>query len=173
MVVVFGQASTRVRGDNKTLCDLINLEVHVSNPSYDAIVQRMRERSYVLFRDTFRHKAGYLNTHDWRVRECNKAADLVCNACLGLEQDVSDIDTGSIADALHAGAQMQLYSDGGFKAGRGASAFVVVLSRYSGSQWVAELAGYKGVFMTDAGSAFQAEVVAADMAIEFARELAF
>ena len=66
-------------------CDLINLEMRLAIPSYDDIVKRMRERSYVLFRGTFRQKLGYLITHDWRVRECKKAADLLCNVCLGLE----------------------------------------------------------------------------------------
>ena len=129
--------------DNKTLADLINLEAHVTTPSYEAIVHRMRERCFALFWHTFGHKAGYLNTHDWRVRECNKAADLVCNVCLQLASDVNDIDVRTIAKTLHGGAVSQLYSDGGFK-GSGASAFVAVPSKDSGPKWVASLAGHQG-----------------------------
>eukprot|EP00959_Pyramimonas_sp_CCMP1952_P373647 7825127-Pyramimonas_sp.AAC.1 len=69
--------------------------------------------------DTFRHKAGHRNA---QARECNKAADVACNVCLGLQHDVRHIDIRSIADAPGTGAHLQLYSDCDFKAGRGAPA---------------------------------------------------
>ena len=40
-----------------------------------------------------------------------------------------------------------------------------------GAQMERSLADHKGVYMTEATSAFQAEIVAADMAVQFARQI--
>ena len=112
-------------------------------------------------------------THEWRVRECNVAADLVCNVMLQAEEDVNTANIPTVAASIRNGAQLQLFSDGGFNAGIGASGFVVVLHHWDEARerWCATLAGCRGIRLRQAHSAFQAEVVAAEMAINFAVEL--
>ncbi len=61
---------------------------------------------------------------------------------------------------------MQIFSDGGYCDGAGASGFVVVsIGRRPPFERVLE--GYRGVFLHEAVSAFQTEMVAAELAVQF------
>ena len=66
---------------------------------------------------------------------------------------------------------MQLYSDGGFNGVNGACGFVAVVNVWDSNVWEAKLAGCRGTYLQDARSAFEAEVIAADMAVAFADDV--
>ena len=66
---------------------------------------------------------------------------------------------------------MQIFSDGGFNGTSGAAAFVVVLADPSAANKRC-LGGHRGIWIPEALSAFQAELIAADIAVELAREIA-
>ena len=78
------------------------------------------------------------------------------------------IDLPYILSSIANRAHIQLFSDGGYREGRGASAFAVVVIEWREGYRNARLAGAKGSLLSEAASVFQAEVVAADMATKFA-----
>jgi hypothetical protein len=80
---------------------------------------------------------------------------------------MEDLDVHDIASRLAAGHVLQLYSDGGFNGTNGAAAFVVVCSEWEGGSWQARVCGYRGTYMNETVSSFQAELVAAEAAITF------
>ena len=67
--------------------------------------------------------------------------------------------------------RIQIYSDGGFDGVRGAAGVVPICYQCIRGEWVPVAEGYRGLFMKTARSAFHAELVAADAAIQLAFEL--
>ena len=72
-----------------------------------------------------------------------------------------------VFEALSKGYSLQIHCDGGFCAGAGAAAFVVHIVEPRSNQ--ISRAGYKGVYLAAAVSAFQAEVTAIDLATKFVK----
>jgi hypothetical protein len=157
--------------DNETIAQLMNLEARVENEFYELMIARMRQNVYEAFSQHFEYKGGYLSCHDWRPREYNAQADAVCNWVLDECCDMEDLDVHNIAARLAAGQVLQLFSDGGFTGACGAASFVVVCSAYEDGELKAFNCGYRGAFMSIAVSSFQAELVAAEMAISFSMVL--
>ena len=87
-------------------------------------------------------------------------------ACLSVDALDHDLVAQRVAD----GSCMQFFSDGGFREGAGAAAFVVVKVNSTAAVERA-LAGRKGVLIAQSFSAFQTELLAADMAAEFAERV--
>ena len=123
---------------------------------------------HALFSKAFQYKNGFMNPFEWRAREFNAAADLACNVILDSRAPVHTIDTPTLVAALRSGSNIQFYSDGGYRCGRGACAFVIVLSTRVDGFWSAELAGLSGIYLEDGVSSFHAEILAAEMATDFA-----
>ena len=70
---------------------------------------------------------------------------------------------------MRAGHCLQIHSDGGYTCGAGAAAFVVHAVDVHAD--LIHRVGYSGVFMSNAHSAFHAEITAIDLAISFVRAL--
>ena len=157
--------------DNKTIAQLLNLETRICNLTYAKQIGKMRENLFLGYTRYFDYKCGFLSCFDWRPREFNKLSDRICNWVLDRKSDVLSLDLHRVASELSQGASLQIQSDGGFVDGAGAAAAVLVVYRYDGEKWQAEALGYKGVFVDNAASAFHAELLAADLAIQLALEI--
>ena len=66
---------------------------------------------------------------------------------------------------------VQMFCDGGFNRGVGAAAFVVTCVKWNGESFTSILSGATGKYISDARSAFHAEVTALDLAVDFVRKL--
>ena len=157
--------------DNETVAGLMNAEIQIRNEHYESIIARMRQNLFTAFSDSFDYKGGYFSCHDWRPREYNQQADAVCNWVLDDCKDVEDLDALEISTKLAAGQVLQLFSDDGYDGASGAASFVVVCSEYKHGSWHTAICWYKGIYMQEAHSSFQAELIAADAAITFAFDL--
>ena len=69
-------------------------------------------------------------------------------------------------------AGIQVFSDGGYQEGHGAAAFAVALIQHDGHKFISTMIGARACPIAPARSAFQAEVAALDLAIEFLIHLA-
>ena len=87
------------------------------------------------------------------------------------EGDISNFDLQDIADRLKCREHLQIHSDGGYKENTGAAAVVFLTFALNDGMWTASVLGYFGVLITNAKSVFQAELLAADMAIIKALEI--
>ena len=114
-------------------------------------------------------REAFWGSHVWRPREYNKLSDRVCNWILKDRANLERIDMERVRLAMQHGACLQISSDGGFKEGVGAAAIAVVLiigdvldidSRTA-------IASYMAKHWQQACSAFQMELIAAEMAILF------
>ena len=157
--------------DNETIANLLNLEARVENEFYEPTIARMRQNTFTAFSEYYEYKGGYLSCHDWRPGEFNKQADAACNWILDDRSDIADLDVHDIASRLLTGQVLQLFSDGGYGGASGAAAFVAVCSVLRNDVWHATICGHRGIYMHVAVSSFEAELVAADAAIEFALEV--
>ena len=72
-----------------------------------------------------------------------------------------------------AGQALQIFSDGGFKEGIGAAAFVVVVINAMETNVEERIAigGFAGKYFPEAKSASQMELIAAEMGINYARQV--
>ena len=131
----------------------------------------MRENIFGTYGKHFEYKRGYLNCHDWRPREFNQQADAVCNWVLDDDEDIDELDLHQVASRLTRYKALQIFSGGGLDGSRGVAAFVVVGSTWENCTWRIEIFGFRGILIRDAVSAFQAEIIAADAAIAFAKDL--
>ena len=118
-----------------------------------------------LFETTFETKAGFLNPVEWRPREYNSPPDVVCNWVLAKRADIVKLETSDAIEAVARGGALQLFCDGGFVAGIGALSFVVHV--YGKGPGPCRQIGYIGKFIPQARSAFQAEITALQLAIEW------
>ena len=132
-----------------------NIEMAVNTPLYEGEVHRIRQALKDIFSNTFETKAGYLNPVEWRPREYNSPPDTVCNWVLDQRDDLSNLSLDSAIDAVTAGMPLQIHSDGGFRDGVGAAAFVV--HAHESRTGTITRIGYSGSFMCSARSAFHAE----------------
>ena len=66
---------------------------------------------------------------------------------------------------------LQIHSDGGFDGARAAAGIVLVSFDYIDCKLVPTAEGYKGVYIEHARSAFQAELLAADIAVSTALDI--
>ena len=108
---------------------------------------------------------------DWRPREFNASADHVANCVPAARADICTLDKSRICESRSSACGLQVFSDGGFVQGRGAAAFVVTSVHCVGDELVQESLGARGVWMQGAVSAFQAEVIALDLATDFVASL--
>ena len=69
---------------------------------------------------------------DWRSREFNKAADHVANCVIADGADVDTLRNVNSSELLEKAVALQIFSDGGFANGIGATAFVLVCVRDTG-----------------------------------------
>ena len=118
----------------------------------------------------FEHKAGYLATHDWRPREYNKTADLLCNIALDNACNLRQQFVPSIADLLGQGASLQIYSDGGLRGSSGAAAFAAFVVDVANASSLT-LVLVDAIHLEAQDSAFAMEVIAADRAIQAAVDI--
>ena len=95
----------------------------------------------------------------------------VCNWDLDERSDMDELDVQTVVSRLASGQMLQIYSDGGFDGVCGAASVVLVFNTFEGGVWHASTGGYRGVYISSARSAFQAELIGADAAISFAIEL--
>ena len=157
--------------DNETVANHMNLEAKVDSDFYEPMITRMRQNVYKAFTETFEYKGGFLSCHEWRPREYNSQADAVCNWVLDERSDMDELDVQIVVSRLASGQMLQVYSDGGFDGVCGAASFVLVFNTFEGGVWHASTGGYRGVYISNARSAYQAELIGADAAISFAIEL--
>ena len=128
-------------------------------------MDRIRSGLRVLYDSPFEYKGGYLPPVDWRPREFNSPPDVVCNWVLDGKADLDDLDLGPVVQAISQERCFQVHCDGGYKDGVGAASFVVhAIDPASG---VVERLGYRGAFLSRARSAFQAELIALETAVQF------
>ena len=116
------------------------------------------------------YKATVCNPCDWRPREYNTPPDLMCCKILDTEADVCTAEPERIARRIDGGESLQIYSDGGFRNGRGAAACVAFGIRPGTLE--AEAVGIHGVFLATATSPFETELVGAELAINLATDIA-
>ena len=95
----------------------------------------------------------------------------MCNWVFDRRVTLENLELHPIAEKLSRGCALQVHSDGGFDGQYGASAAVLVCLTCIDGVWVPAVEGYRGVFLESARSAFHAELVAADMAIELANAI--
>ena len=156
--------------DNATLADLSNGLVPIRHEHYRAPIQRIRLGIKDIFK-TVQYKASFLEPVDWRAREFNTAADHIANYILDQRMDVSRWDEDIVMRSREAICGVQIFSDGGYAARdggvkSGAAAVVVILIPKNGGVQCAYLGGWAGWYLAEARSAFEAEVIALDKAVE-------
>ena len=172
--------------DNKTVTNISNGVAQVTNEHYKAPFHRIRQRLYDLYRDSFGYKAGFLDPIDWSPREYNTAADHVANCVLAHSSDIDTLGDEVRQQICHSTVGIQIFCDGGYVGGRGASAFVVCIVkpreiaradsddpctlRQAGFE--TKLLGARGILIERATSSFQAEALALDAAVEWVAKLA-
>ena len=158
--------------DNASLADLANGVLAIKNDFYKAPVHRIRNRIREIF-DVVQYKGLFLEPVDWRPREYNTAADHIANYILDQGRDETSWEERVVLDNLDNIRGLQIFSDGGYAArgGRnkvGAAAVVIVVIPREGGADNAYIAGWAGWFLAHARSAFEAEVIALDKAVELA-----
>ena len=90
---------------------------------------------------------------------------MVCHIVLSRREGVDKLDPQELAEKVEAGWHLQVISDGGFSAGLG-SCGVVVVAIAPNPPFDRAVIGYRGLFLNEAVSAFQAEIVAAEFAVQ-------
>jgi hypothetical protein len=159
--------------DNQTLANIANGTARVTNPYYRAPLDRIRAGIGHLYGAHFEYKSAFLDPVDWRPREFNTAADHVANCVLAEGANVDTLREEEFAMHLQQSTAIQVFSDGGFVSGTGAAAFVIVAVTDAGEEFQCELIGARGVLVKDARSAFHMEVLALELAIEFALNIMY
>jgi len=127
--------------------------------------------TYEVYRDAFEYKAGFLSCHDWRPREYNALADRVCAWVFKKGESIQDLDIVTVSEEIASDSCIQIHSDGGYNGKAGAAGVVIVRFKLKDGEWIPSALGYRGVYIPDARSAFQAELIAAKLAISIAQEL--
>ena len=84
---------------------------------------------------------------------------------------MQNLDVATASEMLAGTPAIQIHSDGGYNGKVGAAGAVLVRFGFEDGGWVPTVLGYQGEYLPDARSAFQAEVLAAKLAISIALEL--
>ena len=170
--------------DNKTVGSIANGISKITNPHYQAPLDRIRGRLLQLFRDTFEYKACFLDPVDWRPREFNTAADHVANCVLADKADIDTLGNQACQSISSEVVGLQIFCDGGWASGCRAAAFVVTcvqplkdcenqnrahdqLCDLERVKVRTDILGARGLFIIDCKSAFHAETTALDIATEW------
>ena len=153
--------------DNQTLADVANGISGVTNDFYKQPFDRIRGRLLRLYEFEFDYKASFLEPVDWRPREYNTAADHVANCVLDKGADICTLSKQQALCIMKNSIGLQVFCDGGYVQGKGAATFVVCAVIDHDGVFKDKIIGAEGYFMSNAHSAFHAEVTALDVATEF------
>ena len=104
--------------------------------------------------------------------EYNQVADHIANCALAGKADVDTLSRADVTEHLNNAVALQVFSDGGYVNGAGAAAFVVVGIFPCDTGFRAEILGARGVWYSEAYSAFHMEVEALGMATRCVVDLA-
>ena len=85
---------------------------------------------------------------------------------------INTLDDDRVRGLLCMGGSFQIFTDGGFHAGVGSAAMVLVFILWDGNDWQREIVGARGILLQPAESSFHSEVAALEMATEFMLEMA-
>ena len=156
---------------NKALADVADGTAAVCNPFYQAPLDRIRQRLFDLYKHTFAYKAGFLDPVDWRPRERNASADYVANHIMSNKCDLNTFDEEIAVGTLWTAVALQIFSDGGFAGGAAAAAVVFVAIQAVGTSFQNTCLGARGYYLDSCRSAFCAEVLALEHAVEVVSQL--
>ena len=157
--------------DNQALAHIANGIGKISNDLYRAPLDWIRKHLLTICQHGFEYKSAFLDPVDWRHREFNTAADRVANCVLSRQGDVDTLDDAIVLECMRSAIGLQVFSDGGLAQGLGAAAFVVTAVHHVNSSFEYSVLGARGILLRNARSAFQAEVLALDIAIEYISKL--
>ena len=115
----------------------------------------------------FEYKGTFLEPIDWRPREFNTAADHAVNVTLDSGASWESIDEALLDNALRSRSSLRLCVDGGLRrSGLAGAGFALFAYTGEGGD-LYQLLGRQGLHLLDVGSAFEAEALALEWALEW------
>ena len=142
--------------DCQTAANLINGFANLKGDQYDPLLRRSTRRLRDFWKQGWMPRKDHDNYVVWIPRECNGPADFLCNLALQERQDHDWVD--ALADTP---PNLLVMSDGGFKNGQGAVAWIV----YAVSSGTLCKLHHTCRYIPVATSAFQCEMIALEEAI--------
>ena len=149
--------------DCQIVAGLVNGEAALTNETYRPLLRRVAACLDKILQKGWRPPEDWSNTVAWRRRAWNKQADWVVNAAMDMQQDIGWTDT--CPNPARDRSNVLVFSDGGLrrKTGLAAAGFAAYV-HHEGSF---RLITYRGVFLHEIQSSFQAELIGLDMATQY------